>query len=60
MAHESNNENILWYIDSIQPLGNTYKVTGWISHKTSEITSLLLGDQDIKYSIINRPDVKAV
>jgi len=60
MAHESNNENILWYIDSIQLLGNTYKVTGWIAHKTSEITSLLLGSQDIKYSIVYRPDVKAV
>lgn len=60
MAHESNNENILWYIDSIQPLGNTYKVTGWIAHKTSEITSLLLGGQDIKYSIVHRPDVKTV
>ena len=60
MAHESNNENVLWYIDSIQSVGTTYEVVGWISHKTSDIISLSLGDKDIKYSIIYRPDVKAV
>lgn len=60
MAHESNNENVLWYIDSISPNGATYEVAGWISHKTSEIISLSLGDKDIKYSIVHRPDVKQV
>ena len=60
MAHESNNENVLWYIDSINPNGVTYEVVGWISHKISEILSLSLGDQDIKYSIVHRPDVKQV
>lgn len=60
MAHESNNEYVLWHIDSIELIGNTYKITGWIAHRVSEITGLLLGDQSITYDIIDRLDVRSV
>lgn len=63
MAHESNNENILWYIDSINPFrdtGNNYKVTGWVIHKTSKIIGLVLDNQIVSFTPIDRPDVKSV
>lgn len=60
MAHESSHNDVLWHIDSIQPIRSSYKIAGWISHKTSDITGLLLGGQNISYITINRPDVKAV
>jgi hypothetical protein len=60
MAHESNNENILWYIDSIKPSGNKYEVKGWIAHKTSIITELHLKNKPIACNFIDRPDVRSL
>ena len=60
MAHESSHNDVLWHIDSIQPIRSSYKIAGWVSHKTSDITRLLLGGQNISYNIIDRPDVKSV
>lgn len=58
MLHTSLHEDILWNIDSIIPIGSSYKVTGWVAHKTEKISSLQLDNQDISYTIIDRPDVK--
>ena len=57
MAHESRNENVLWYIDSIKQSGAFYDVKGWIAHKTSKIIGIRVDDQNIDYVSINRSDV---
>lgn len=60
MAHESLHNDILWHIDLIQPIESSYKVVGWVTHKTLEIIGLQLNNKNIIYNIINRPDVKSV
>ena len=59
MNHESNNPDILWYIDSIKKVTVTeYKIIGWILHKNKIITGLSLGETALEYTVINRPDVR--
>lgn len=61
MNHSSNNENILWYIDSIRQVDAAkYRVVGWITHKSKIISGLSLGDTSLNYTVINRLDVRSV
>jgi hypothetical protein len=61
MNHSSNNQDVLWYVDSIKQVTSTeYRVIGWIAHKQEVINGILLGERKVEYHIINRPDVKNV
>jgi hypothetical protein len=57
--HNSLNDDILWYIDDIEYLNNDiFQLKGWILHKENEITALKIGENNIIYNIVDRPDVK--
>ena len=60
MIHDTYNPDVLWYIDSIIPFESSYKVTGWIAHKTAKIIGLRINDQNINYTSTDRKDVLLV
>lgn len=61
ISHQTKNENILWYIDSIDNIvSDSYKVKGWITHKSLQITDIFLGENKISFKPVNRFDVKNV
>lgn len=57
--HESKNSNVLWYIDSIvHIIGESYKVKGWITHRSLTVDEIFIGENKISFKATNRPDVK--
>jgi hypothetical protein len=59
--HNTNNEDVKMYIDSIQDIYDKKLLTGWILHLESTIKSLRLPDgRELTFTKYDRPDVKAV
>jgi len=57
--HESNNSEILWYIDTIN-YGNILTLRGWILHFTQNIQKLSINEEDLNFTPYSREDVEQV
>ena len=60
MTHFSINENILWYIDSVNIQQNNIFFNGWIFHKEYEIKNILIKNSSILINQFERLDVNNV
>jgi hypothetical protein len=60
MTHFSINENILWYIDSVNIQQNTIFFNGWIFHREFEIKDILIDNSSILINQFERLDVNNV
>jgi hypothetical protein len=58
--HLSKNKNILWYIDSINSIGQNFIFNGWMFHTEFEIKNIQIANETIKFKQFPRLDVKDV
>lgn len=60
MTHTSNNNDILWYVDTISYKDNIYTFGGWIAHSNEELEKLDIENKRIQVFKCDREDVKEV
>ena len=60
MNHKSNNEEILWYVDTINYGTTDNIVKGWMLHTSKIIKNIKIGETDLQYKASNREDVRGV
>lgn len=58
--HDTNNPNVLMYVDLIKEDNESYIISGWIFHKEKIITSILVNNSKIDFYRHQRLDVKQV
>ena len=60
MNHKSNNEEILWYVDTINYGTTDNIVKGWMLHTSKIIKNIKIGETNLQYKASNREDVRGV
>lgn len=58
--HDTNNPNVLMYVDLIKKDNDNYIISGWIFHKEKIIASILVNNSKIDFYRHQRLDVKQV